>query len=376
MIYVRYGGMTAFLCTGLVFLALGGHWPWVAFAGGIGTTTLLDELVGNSRKVYGNVVAAVLDAFLYLALPLIAVMSALFATFLSSGDPFGLVWLFQHALGIDLAAVRANLSTFDFIGCFATLGLFYGAGGINVAHELVHRSGNPVAVVMGRWLLAFSFDTTFAIEHVHGHHRNVATDLDPATARRGEYVLKFFLRSTSGQIRRAFAFEANRLKRRGKSWLSPDNRALRGEFMSISILAAFCWAAGIKGGVVFLGLAAIGMLYLQCVNYIEHYGLVRVPGARIEERHSWDSYRMISSAALYNLTRHSEHHLNASKRYWELGTNRLAPTLPHGYMTMILVAFVPWLWRRQVHPLLAEWDRRMANDDERAIVAGRGWQVA
>jgi len=146
--------------------------------------------------------------------------------------------------------------------------------------------------------------------------------------------------------------------------------------MSASILAAFCWAAGIKGGVVFLGLAAVGMLYLQCVNYIEHYGLVRVPGARIAERHSWDSNRMISSAALYNLTHHSEHHLNASKRYWELGTNRLAPHLPFGYMTMICIAFVPFMWRRRVHPLLADWDAHMASDAERAIIAERGWQMA
>jgi len=376
MVYVRYGAMTLFLAVGLVLLARGGHWPWVALAGGIGSTTIIDELVGNSRKEYGKVITAILDGFLYLTLPFIVVISALFATFLSTGDPFGLIWLFDRVLGVDLAAIRAALSRFDMVGAFFTVGLIYGAGGVNVSHELFHRTGNPIAVTMARWLLAFTCDTTFAIEHVYGHHRHVATDRDPATARRGEYVLGFFVRSTLGQIASAFAFEAERLRRRGKAPFSFANRALRGQFMSLAVIAAFWYAAGLKGALAFLGLAFVGKLYLECVNYIEHYGLVRVPGTRIEERHSWDCYRLISSAALYNLTRHSEHHLNAAKRYWELGTNRLAPTMPHGYMTMILISFLPPLWKRTVHPLLSEWDRFMASEGERALVAERGWQMA
>ncbi len=376
MVYVRYGAMTVFLAVGLVLLARGGHWPWVALACGISSTTVIDELVGNSRKVWGKVSTAILDGFLYLTLPFILVITALYATFLSSGDPFGLIWLFDRAFGVDLAAIRADLSTFDMVGAFLTVGLIIGAGGVNVSHELFHRSANPIAVTMARWLLAFTCDTTFAIEHVHGHHRHVATDKDPATARRGEYVLTFFVRSTLGQVANAFAFEAERLKRRGKSWLSFSNRALRGQFMSLALIAAFWYAAGLKGVLAFFGLAFVGKLYLECVNYIEHYGLVRVPGTRIEERHSWDCYRLISSAALYNLTRHSEHHLNAAKRYWELGTNQRAPTMPHGYMTMILITFVPGLWKRTMHPLLREWDKHMASDGERSLVSERGWQIA
>ncbi len=376
MVYVRYGAMTLFLTFGLLLLAHGGHWPWLALALGLGSTTVIDELVGNSRKEYGKVITAILDGFLYLTLPFILVISALFATFLSSGDPFGLIWLFDQALGVDLAAIRAGLSSFDMVGALFTVGLIYGAGGVNVSHELFHRAGNPIAVIMARWLLAFTCDTTFAIEHVHGHHRHVGTDRDPATARRGEYVLRFFVRSTLGQIANAFGFEAERLKRRGKSWASPSNRALRGQFMSLAIIAAYWYAAGLKGVLAFAGLAFIGKLYLESVNYIEHYGLVRVPGTRIEQRHSWDCYRLISSAALYNLTRHSEHHLNAAKPYYELGTNRLAPTMPHGYMTMILMSFLPGVWKHTVHPLLREWDKRMASDGERSLVAERGWQMA
>jgi alkane 1-monooxygenase len=376
MVYLRFGAMTAFLTLGLVLLAAGGHWPWVALLAGIAGTTIVDELVGNSRKVFTNVSPVILNAFLYLTLPLIALLSATFATFLSDGDPLGLVWLSDRVLGVDLAAIRARSGAFDLVGAGLTLGLFYGAAGVNVAHELFHRAGNPYAVITARWLLAFTCDTTFAIEHVHGHHRNVATDKDPATARRGEYVVSFFVRSTVGQFRNAFAFEAKRLKRQGRSWLSPYNRALRGQFMSLALIAAFYWAAGWTGVLAFLGLACIGKLYLESVDYIEHYGLVRIPGTRIEERHSWDCYRLVSNAALYNLPRHSEHHLNAAKRYWELETNRVAPTLPHGYMTMILMSYVPSLWHRAMDPLLKHWDETHASEAERALIAERGWKMA
>ena len=368
--------MTTFLCIGLVLLARGGHWPWAALVAGICGTTVLDELVGNSRKVFANVITAILNSFLYLTLPLIVLLSALFATFLSDGDPFGLVWGFDRLFGADFAAVQAGTSTFDMVGAWMTLGLFYGAGGVNVSHELFHRTGNPFAVISARWLLAFTCDTTFAIEHIHGHHRNVATDKDPATARRGEYVVAFFVRSTVGQLYNAFAYEAAKLRRRGRHWLNISNRALRGQFMSLAVIAAFGYAAGLKGIVAFLGLAFIGKLYLECVDYIEHYGLVRVPGTRIEARHSWDCYRLISSAALYNLTRHSEHHKNAGKRYWELETNRTAPMLPHGYMTMILISFVPALWWRRMDQLLKHWDTHMATQGERAILVERGWTMA
>ena len=48
---------------------------------------------------------------------------------------------------------------------------------------------------------------------------------------------------------------------------------------------------------------------LEGVNYMEHYGLVREEGAPIEPKHSWNTNKRISSVLLYNLTRHSSHHI-------------------------------------------------------------------
>src|SRR5262249_18305324 len=104
----------------------------------------------------------------------------------------------------------------------------------------------------------------------------------------------------------------------------------------------------------------------------QHYGLVRADGAPIEMRHAWDCYRLISNSLQYNLSRHADHHMFASKPFWELDAAADSPKLPHGYQMMSLIALCPSAWHKAVDPLLADWDSRLANDDERSLVQERG----
>ena len=59
-----------------------------------------------------------------------------------------------------------------------------------------------------RWLakivLAPTFHGHFAIEHDRGHHRDVATPADPASARMGESIWRFVLREMPGSFVRAW----------------------------------------------------------------------------------------------------------------------------------------------------------------------------
>jgi alkane 1-monooxygenase len=110
------------------------------------------------------------------------------------------------------------------------------------------------------------------------------------------------------------------------------------------------------------------------INYVQHYGLVRVENTPIRPHHSWDCYRTISNAVHYNLPRHSDHHMFATKAFWQLDVHQDAPTLPYGYQTMALIALTPPLWRHIMRPLLADWDRRFASEAERALVRERGWE--
>jgi alkane 1-monooxygenase len=123
-------------------------------------------------------------------------------------------------------------------------------------------------------------------------------------------------------------------------------------------------------GIFYSALAAfVGKIYLEIVNYVEHYGLVRIAGSRIEDRHSWDSHRRISSGLTYNLPLHSNHHRFATRPFWELQhAQGDAPLWPMGYVLMIIISFFPPLWRKISDPLLADWDKRLASSEERAYL--------
>ncbi len=373
--YLRYSLMTIVLMLITAHFVLGGPWFWAGLILAVVFVSLTDELLGSTRIAYEDLNRVYMDAVLYATLPFMLLLSALLATYCSAFDPFGLVQLFAVA-GIDLAANRAATTSTDLIGGMMTLGIVAGSAGVNVAHELMHRVHSKLDLAVSRWLLAFTCDTTFAIEHVFGHHRHVATDKDPATAQRGEPFFAFLARSTLGQIKGAFEIEARRLTNRGEGIWSLNNRAVRGQLMSIALLTFFAYAAGFTGTFAFFVIAIVGKTHLEAVNYVEHYGLVRVPGSKVAARHSWDCYRKVSSFLLYNLTRHADHHLDAQKPYWSLEARNDAPMLPYGYMTMMLIAFVPPLWRKVMDPRLAAWDREFASSQERAWLSERSLLTA
>ena len=368
----RYGTMNLLILLWIASVLAGGLWSWAVYVGTALLTTVGDEHSGDDLKVLGPGGQAFYNANLHATLPLIAL--GLFVTLGHVGQP--VTGIIDHAaiwgvFGLDHAAARAATGPWSLAGMLVAGGLFFGGAGINVSHELMHRTGNRLAWLQSRWLLAFSFDTTFAIEHIHGHHRHVCTERDPATARRGEYVLAFVLRSTCGQLVNAFAIERARLARKGLAVWSIHNLALRGQLMSLAIAAVAFVLAGWPGVAVFVILALQGKTYLELVNYVEHYGLVRAPGSRVEPRHAWNCYNVISNAVLYNLPRHSNHHMFASKPFWALEADMDAPLLPYGYKTMIVLSLVPPLWKRVVEPRVADWDKRFASDEERRILASR-----
>ena len=100
----------------------------------------------------------------------------------------------------------------------------------------------------------------------------------------------------------------------------------------------------------------ISFLFLETINYIEHYGLRRkkigYKYERVQNTHSWNSDHIMGRIILYELTRHSDHHFRASKKYQVLESLEESPKLPFGYPMSMLLAFVPPLWFAFMHPVL------------------------
>ena len=167
--------------------------------------------------------------------------------------------------------------------------------------------------------------------------------------------------------------EATRLRRQRRSWFSCHNRVLYGQVYTLAIAAAAYGLANSGGLLAFMSAALFGRIAHELVNYIQHYGLVRLDDQPVEERHTWDCRRLISNALQYNLPRHADHHLHADRRFWNLTSRPAAPMLPYGYQTMAVLALVPALWRRSMRPLLLEWDEKKASPSERQAISERGW---
>jgi alkane 1-monooxygenase len=371
---VRYSVMNLFILFGIYFVALGGPWTYMGLLFSFFLIGYVDELFGDIGDRENMPPIWYCQLMLFATLPLL-----IFATLIAFNvvTDTGAAWLdwFPRLFGINPDAARDWTHHFLWIqGPFVSVGMYYGAAGVNVAHELIHRTDKEWDKLVGRWLLAFTWDTGFAIEHVHGHHRNVGTENDPATARRGQYIVHFVWTSTIGQWLSAKRFEDERLKRRGLANNVFSNKFWRGQLMTLAVLALYVAFLGWWGIPAFILSGSIGKIYLEVVNYIEHYGLVRMPGTRVEARHSWDSHRRVSGGMFYNLMLHANHHKIATRRYWELEQSppEEAATLPRGYMAMILFAFLGPPFFKYINKHLARWDRDLASDDEKAYLRGKG----
>lgn len=253
------------------------------------------------------------------------------------------------ALGVFLYSVSFQpQSTIDLVGKTGVMGLLCGTFGINVGHELGHRI-NRFEQFLAKALLLSSLYMHFFIEHNKGHHKRVATPEDPSSARYGEPVYLFWIRSIGLSYWSAWEIANADTVKRGTSKLSLRNEMLLFHIVQAVFVAGIYLLFGLTGTLLFLAAALQGILLLETVNYIEHYGLQRQAREngtyeRAQAHHSWNSNHIIGRIMLFELSRHSDHHYLASRKYQVLRHHESAPQLPTGYPGMMLLSLVPPLW--------------------------------
>jgi len=185
--------------------------------------------------------------------------------------------------------------------------------------------------------------------HNEGHHRNVATPNDSATAKKNEWVFLFWIRSHFGSYAEAWQIESNRLFKKGISTFSFHNKMIVYSLANALLLLGIYFYLGFFTLTAFILAAIFGILLLETVNYIEHYGLLRGRDKngkyeRVKHQHSWNSDSVLSKLFLFNLSRHSDHHFKGSKKYQILESLPQSPQMPTGYPGMMLLALIPPLW--------------------------------
>jgi alkane 1-monooxygenase len=316
--------------TALLGLFLGNNWTFLGVGFAFGFIPLVETFATGTKE---NIATEMeekrskekfFDLLLYFNLPLLCCI---------------LLTYFQKTPTYNLT---------EFIGATLSVGLMVGALGINVAHELGHRT-NPNEQRIAKLLLLPALYIHFIIEHNRGHHKNVATDLDPASARFGESIYAFWVRAVMGEYRSAWHLEVKRLEKANLPFWSWKNDMIRFHLYEIAYLALIAYCYGLTGFLTAIMVAAIGVLLLESTNYIEHYGLRRkkLPTGHYEKVmpwHSWNSNHELGRIILYELTRHSDHHFKASRKFQILKYHEKSPQLPFGYPSSILISLIPPVW--------------------------------
>ena len=333
--------LTAYLIPGcfLAGIHIGGYWSYLTVFFAFGIIPFVEEILPENTRNYSEEKLAkrkksiFFDVLLYFNVVIVY--------------SFILLFLFQLE--------NNHWTPAEYIGHLLSLGIVMGAGGINVAHELGHRS-KKMEQLMAKLLLLPSLYMHFFIEHNRGHHKNVATPQDPATARFNENFYQFWWRSVTQSWLHAWQLDYKYKARKGMGkykfwkldmfWFS---------VAQISYLALTYWFLGWIGFFSALLAGVISFSLLELINYIEHYGMQRKLKSngrfeRVGLHHSWNSDKQLGRIVLYELTRHSDHHYRASKKYQLLGSHEKSPNLPLGYPSSMIMALLPPLWFAVMNP--------------------------
>ena len=250
-------------------------------------------------------------------------------------------------------------SIFYILGLSLATGLISGPIGFNIAHELIHRR-DDYNRTFGQIILLACMYPHFYIEHLWGHHMNIGLRRDTGTSRRGETLYQYLPRSIKDSY-----IDAWRISYRFKKihimllyhiavafyiWLVFSLSALTSAFTAVSNYQIIY--SGLCSTFFVMLQSVIAALFLETINYIEHYGLSRQKGEKITIHHSWNTDKVITNYFSFRIQRHSDHHTDSKRKYPNLRDFPEAPRLPTGYAGCVLLATIPPLWKWIMDPRL------------------------
>ena len=233
------------------------------------------------------------------------------------------------------------------IALFAGFALWLGQVSNSNAHELIHRA-DPRLRALGVALYASIGYGHHASAHRLVHHRLVATEEDPNTARRGESFYAFALRAWPQEFVAGRQMEDELQARLQRRRLHPYLIYLGGAALAAGVALLL---GDLRGLIVWLGLSAHAQIQHLLSDYVQHYGLerARIAADRYEPvgpQHSWDAPHWASSALMLNAPRHADHHAHPARPYLGLELAEGGLRLPYSLPFMASLALFPPLWFR------------------------------
>jgi len=349
---------------------MGEYYPTIFLIGFSLLLIIGDLILPRDTKIQQFSYPSILNLSIYINLPILLILVSLIISFLSHDPSQWYINTVDTFIYTDFIQTKNSFNIIDKFSLIIQTCFLTGALGVVTGHELTHRIKNKFDMFIGNWLLAFFWDCTFAIEHVYGHHKNACLPEDPASAKRGENIYLFIFKAIFNEHVDGWIIETNRVRKKGFHPFGMHNRMIIGYLRSLTITFFTFLIGGLSGVLFFLTCALITKSFLEAINYVEHYGLVRKKGQPIAMRHSWNSNHVMSSIYLYNVTRHSDHHRLAKLRFWELAPcPENAPMTPYGYLSMLYLALLtPYLYKKIMRKKLIDWALNYANEEEKGMI--------
>lgn len=158
--------------------------------------------------------------------------------------------------------------------------------------------------------------TPYPIEHLFLHHKKVGSPEDPITSPKNQSFYKFYVKS----ILSAYQFNYN--------YNRPIFCACLASTIGYNALVFALADGDFKKFAFFALLSYAALVFMEGIEYIEHYGLVYrgIKGAngntledKVTEICSWNtSENGVQNWLIFRYQRHSDHHMNAYKIYSSL----------------------------------------------------------
>lgn len=360
---IRYYSVTLLMALAILGIGLGDNWVWL----GIGTFQVLmalDLLMApdhRTRNVNSPIARALATVPLHVHVPLMFVLWGLF-----------LVRLGQWRDG------SSSVTFVDVVGMVLSVGWIGAVPNVPVMHELMHRR-HWYPRALAKVCTTFCLDPNRDIGHRLTHHIDLCTPADSDTPTRGQTTYSFMWQASYGAWKDGVTTTLTALRKRDRSFFHWKN-SLYLEISLMGLLIAFTlWMAGIPGLVAATVTSFFSKLLLEGLNYLQHYGLVRVPGAPVRLHHAWNHLGAVIRPVGLEITTHIEHHFDSRHRFYQLRPRVDGAQMPSAFLCFA-AALVPPLWERYIaRPRLQHWDTNYASPAERILAMEQnkkaGWPL-
>ena len=346
--YLRY-----YICLPMLGLGIAGfmlNMPW------LGTTSFVMILVNDLifTKDHGE---RVINHPFWIRLPMY-LHSLIFWPALYAG-----AFYFLHS---NLAA--GTLTPLAALGVVVSIVWLNAVPHLPIIHELFHGHSRFDIFLGYIGSLAF-FNGGRLTAHNHSHHLHVSTSEDHDTARRGESIFTFPFRAHFGAWKATYEVDQKRLAGKGALTFVLKSETSLSIFINIALAAVSIYFAGPVIGGLFISVLVLSAIFVEMINYLQHYGLIRVKDEDIKPHHVWNHLSPAVRAAGYDITNHCGHHaVNPDGPFYENKPDPLGPQMPNALACLLMAIVLPPVWKNKIAgPRLKNWDLNFASPAEQEL---------